>query len=214
MRFLPWFMAAAFAASGAAGASAAGAPPLYAFSFDGPDSSGRIVYSVVPDRDRDDHKGRYIGAVHSYSIQLDGTVQSETGLPVTETFQGSVGSLILGFQADGIGACGFASDCLSFVFETLHFPAWPTDRFVNIQFDYPVGTFTNDSLPTSLGPLAGQSIFMSDNRQWYLDHPLTQIAAVPDAPAWALLMTGLAVLGIAARQRPRPAVPKPRGEPA
>jgi hypothetical protein len=203
MRFHPWILAAVLAATGTVTAWAA-APPLYEFTFDGPDSSGRVVYSVVPDRDPDGHKGRYIGAVQSYTIQLNGTVQSETGLPVTETFQGSVGSLILGFQADGIGACGFASDCLSFVFDTLHFPAWPNDPFVNIQFDYPVGTFTDDGLPTSLAPVAGQSIFMSGNRQWFLDHPLTQIAAVPDAPSLALLLAGLAVLGTAALRRPRP----------
>src|SRR5262245_20037041 len=78
---------------------------LYRFDFASPLGSGHVIYdNSVPDVDPDPDKGRYLGAILSYEVRLDGMRQNETGLPTFETFTGTGGSFLLGLEDDGVGA--------------------------------------------------------------------------------------------------------------
>jgi hypothetical protein len=172
---------------------------LLAFDFRNDTSWGRILFnSGVADTDPDPRKGRYMNSVVGYSLHITGVRHGDA--PAETFFEGTTGSLLLGFQADGVGACGYVVDCVGFNFDTPNFPPHGGDAYRSLSFDYAKGTLTSDAIPVGLSA-AGLSIFLTPEWQSYLGRDVqTTIAAVPEPQTWVMLLLG-AGLVVLSRQR-------------
>jgi len=168
---------------------------LLAFDFRNDTSWGRILFdSGVADTDPHPHKGRYMNSVVGYSLHITGSRISDA--PTDTFFEGTSGSFVLGFQADGLGACGYTGDCAAFLLDTPNFPPQAGDAYRILEFDYAVGTFTNDAIPVGLSAV-GSSIFLTQDWQTYLGADvLTTISPVPEPATWAMLLLGAGLVGL------------------
>ncbi len=127
------------------------------FSFSGNGTTGNIVFDdSIVDTNSDPLKGQYLGAIVQFNININGTPQTETGIPTFESLQGSSGSVIVGLAADGIGACGLTVNCLAFLLGSN-----------TLSFYYPAGSLSSDALPITV-PATGEAILGNDLRQFFL----------------------------------------------
>jgi hypothetical protein len=157
---------AAVIASGVASTSLAEAA-LFHFDFNGRGTTGHILFdNSILDTNPDPLKGQYLGAIVTFDININGTPQTETGIPTFEIIQGSSGSVIVGLAADGIGACGLTVNCLAFLLGSNVFPPTDPSNF-DLTFDYPAGSLLSDALPATV-PVTGEAILRNDLQQFFL----------------------------------------------
>jgi hypothetical protein len=140
---------------------------LFSFDFDGRGTTGHILFDdSIIDTNPDPLKGQYLVVIVRSDININGTPQTETGIPTFEIIQGSSGSVIVGLAADGIGACGLTVNCLAFLLGSTVFPPTDPSNF-DLTFDYPAGSLLSDALPAAV-PVTGEAILRSDLRQFFL----------------------------------------------
>jgi len=168
------------------------------FSFSGRGTTGNILFDdSILDTNPDPLKGQYLGAIVRFNININGTPQTETGIPTFEIIQGSSGSVIVGLAANGIGACGLTVNCLAFLLDSNIFP--PTDPLnFDLSFYYPAGSLSSDSLPVAV-PTTGEAILRNDLRQFFLGlDAFASIApvSVPEPGTLSLLGIGAGLLAL------------------
>ncbi len=140
---------------------------LFSFNFSGRGTTGSIIFDdSISDTNPDPLKGQYLGAIVEYTVNINGTHQTETNTPTYEVLQGSSGSVIVGLEADGIGACGLTVNCVAFLLGSNVFPASNPSNF-DLSFYYPAGSLLSDTLPVVV-PATGGAILRSDERQFFL----------------------------------------------
>jgi hypothetical protein len=140
---------------------------LLQFSFNGRQTTGEIVFNdSIFDSNPDASKGQYLGAIVRFDVIINGTPQTETGLPVFDAIHGSSGSIIVGLSGSGIGSCGLGVDCLAFLLGSNVFPPTDPSNF-DLTFTYPAGSLLSDAIPSAVPP-AGQAILRTNVRQFFL----------------------------------------------
>lgn len=139
---------------------------IFSFNFSGRGTTGNILFDdSIPDSNPDPLKGLYQDAIIEYNIKIDGTPQTETAIPTFEVLQGSSGDVVVGLEANGIGACGTTINCVAFILSSRFLEQSPSD--FDLSFYYPAGSLSSDAPPIVV-PAAGQGILRSDLRQFFL----------------------------------------------
>jgi hypothetical protein len=166
------------------------------FSFNGGGTSGNVVFDdSVFDSNPHPLKGLYLGAIQSFVVNINGTHQTETDVPVFETIQGSSGSVAVGLADNGIGSCGPTVDCLAFFLGSVALPPADPSKF-DLTFYYAAGSLSSDALPVAI-PATGEAILRSDARQFFLGRDASGVISpsqVPEPATWSLLGIGTAIL--------------------
>lgn len=165
---------------------------VFNFSFSGRGTTGNILFDdSILDTNPDPLKGQYLGAIMRFNVNINGTPQTETGIPTFEIIEGSSGSVIVGLAANGIGACGLTVNCLAFLLGSNIFPPTDPSNF-DLTFTYPAGSLSSDILPVPV-PGIGEAILRSDVRQFFLgSDAVASIApvSVPEPGTWSLFGIG------------------------
>ncbi len=169
---------------------------VFNFSFSGRGTAGNILFDdSILDTNPDPLKGQYLGAIVRFNININGTPQTETGIPTFEIIEGSSGSVIVGLAADGIGACGLTVNCLAFFLGSNIFPPTDPSNF-DLTFTYPAGSLSSDTLPVAV-PAIGEAILRSDLRQFFLGlDAFASVApvSVPEPGPWSLFGIGAGLM--------------------
>ena len=168
------------------------------FAVSGRGTTGNIIFDdSVLDTNPNPAVGEYLGAIMQFYININGTPQTETGIPTYEIIQGSSGSVIVGLPGNGVGSCGLSVNCLAFLLGSNIFP--PTDPLnFDLTFDYPAGSLSSDALPVAV-PATGVAILRSDTRQFFLGSDASSSiapASILEPATWSLLGIGAALLAL------------------
>jgi hypothetical protein len=166
---------------------------VFNFSFSGNGTSGNVLFDdTVLDSNPSPVNGEYLGAIVSFTININGTPQTETGIPTFEIIEGSSGSVIVGRTQ-----CGSPVNCLAFLLDSNVFPPTDPSNF-DLTFDYPRGSLSSDSLPVDV-PATGPATLRSDLRQFSLgSEALSSIepVSVPEPGIWSLFGIGAGLMGL------------------
>jgi hypothetical protein len=183
------FIVSAFSMSAGGSASS-----ILDFQFSGNSVSGSVLIDdSVADSNSDPQKGLYHNAIAGYFIAVNGA-RNEFGQQVFTTLQGSSGDVVVGLEADGIGACGLTVDCLGFVLGAKFLEEGPTDY--GLGFDYPAHSFPSDAIPNDV-PSSGEGILGSVVQQFFLGSAAsTSVSAIPEPPGVVQMALGFLVVFI------------------
>jgi hypothetical protein len=166
------------------------------FQFNGNSITGSIlVDNSISDSNSDPQKGLYHEAIVSYQIEINGA-HNNLDQPVFTTLQGSSGDVVIGIEADGVGACSLSTDCLAFILGQTFLDEGPIDY--DLTFYYPAGSLSSDALPGAV-PSSGPGILRSDVQQFFLGFACSaSIAPIPEPTSIQQVVLGLAVVFIGA----------------
>ena len=169
------------------------AESLFNFEFSGNQTFGNIVFDQsVPDANPDPQKGLYPDAIVSYVIHVNGTRATETYVPTYLTLQGTFGDVVVGINAEGIGACG-PEDCFSFDLNAHFLKLGPED--FDLTFYYPINSLPSDGLPTAV-PATGPGILRGEVQFFLGLAASTKVSPVPEALPLLQLGLGLAIFAL------------------
>ncbi|QKQ73372.1 PEP-CTERM sorting domain-containing protein [Nostoc sp. TCL240-02] len=175
---------------------------LFSFNFSGRGTTGSILFDdSIPDSNPDPLKGLYRDAIRDYNIKIDGTPQTETGIPTSEVIQGSSGDVVVGLESDGVGACGLTINCVAFILGSRFLEQSPSD--FDLSFYYPAGSLPSDGPPIVV-PTTGQGILRSDLRQFFLGASAsTSVVPVTSVPEPMTILGSLTAFGFGMGMRQR-----------
>jgi hypothetical protein len=167
---------------------------ILTFQFSGNSIFGTILIdNSAPDSNPDPQKGLYHNAIVGYATTIDGA-QNNFGQQVFTMLQGSSGDVVIGLEADGVGACGLSVDCLAFILGRTFLQEGPADY--DLTFYYPPHSFLSDAIPGTV-PSSGAGILRSDIQQFFLGSTAsTSIVIIPEPKSIIQLVLGLAVASI------------------
>jgi hypothetical protein len=183
---------------------------IFSFQFSGNQTVGNILFDdSVDDANPDPQRGLYHNAIAGYVININGTPESGTGIPVFKTLQGTSGDIVVGVESNVVGGCGPSTDCIAFFLGTPFLGQSPSD--FDLTFYYPANSFASDRLPVIV-PSTGSGILRSDLAQFFLGNAAsTSVVPIPEGSPLVQEGFGIVVLVLFRHSTKRQRVPTRSG---